>query len=215
MGNQHTEIDDNLRAFIQAQRMFFVATAPLDAGGHVNLSPKGLDTFRILGPTKVAYLDHVGSGTETIAHVKENRRIVLMWCAFEGPPNILRLHGRGDVLTPHDREFHHLRPLFPVTPHEGRAIFVVTVDRIATSCGFGVPLYRFERERSQMLDWAERKGADGVREYQRLKNAMSIDGLPAVTWIDAGARSSPKSRQRATHVGSPKKARKRQKSVRV
>jgi hypothetical protein len=208
MGNQHTEIDDNLRAFIQAQRMFFVATAPLDAGGHVNLSPKGLDTFRILDKAKVAYLDHVGSGSETIAHVKENQRIVLMWCAFEGPPNILRLHGRGEVLTPCDREFHQVRSLFPLTPHEGRAILVVTVDRIATSCGFGVPLYRFERERSQMRDWAKRKGADGVREYQRLKNAMSIDGLPAVTWIDAGERSSPESPRRATPERSPKQARK-------
>jgi hypothetical protein len=214
MGNQRTGIDDNLRAFIQAQRMFFVATAPLDAGGHVNLSPKGLDTFRILGPTTVAYLDHVGSGTETIAHVKENRRIVLMWCAFEGPPNILRLHGRGEVLTPRDREFRQLRPLFPVTPHEGRAILVVTVDLIATSCGFGVPLYRFERERSQMLDWAERKGADGVREYQRLKNEMSIDGLPAVTWLDAGPRRIPEPRQRAASEYSAEKAPKRRKDAR-
>jgi hypothetical protein len=187
MGNQQAEIDDSLRRFIQGQRMFFVATAPLDAFGHVNVSPKGLDTFRILGPTRVAYLDHVGSGSETIAHAKENGRIVLMWCALEGTPMILRLHGRGDVLAPHDAEFQQLRPLFPATPDGGRAIIVVTVERIATSCGFGVPLYRFERERSQMPDWAERKGPDGLREYQGLKNAASIDGLPAVTWIDAGA----------------------------
>lgn len=186
MGNQHTEIDDSLRPFIQGQRMFFVATAPLDACGHVNVSPKGLDTLRILGPTKVAYLDHVGSGSETIAHVKENGRIVLMWCAFEGSPTILRLHGRGEVLTPHDPEFQQLRPLFPATPDGGRAMIVVAVQRIATSCGFGVPLYRFEQERSQMCDWAERKGPDGLAEYQRLKNATSIDGLPAVTWVDAG-----------------------------
>jgi Pyridoxamine 5'-phosphate oxidase len=191
MPNQHTDIDDSLRAFIQAQRMFFVATAPLDSGGHVNLSPKGLDTFRILGPTKVAYLDHVGSGSETIAHLKDNRRIVLMWCALEGPPRILRLHGRGEVLTPYDAEFQQLRPLFPATPAEGRAMIVVTVQRIATSCGFGVPLYRFERERSQLPDWAERKGPDGLCEYQQLKNATSIDGLPAVTWMDAGERSGP------------------------
>jgi hypothetical protein len=188
MADQHTEIDEDLRAFIQAQRMFFVATAPLDAGGHVNLSPKGLDTLRILGPTKVAYLDHVGSGSETIAQLKENGRIVLMWCALEGPPKILRLHGRGEVLTPHDAEFQQLRPLFPAAPAEARAVIMVTVQRVATSCGFGVPLYRFERERSQIPDWAERKGPEGLREYQRSKNATSIDGLPAVTWLDAGER---------------------------
>jgi Pyridoxamine 5'-phosphate oxidase len=151
MGNQRTEIDDNLRAFIQGQRMFFVATAPLDAGGYINLSPKGLDTLRILNPTKVAYLDHVGSGSETIAHVKENGRIVLMWCAFEGPPNILRLHGRGEVLAPHDMQFQQLRPLFPATPGGGRAIIVVTVERIATSCGFGVPAHSPERAHYQDL----------------------------------------------------------------
>jgi predicted pyridoxine 5'-phosphate oxidase superfamily flavin-nucleotide-binding protein len=188
MADLHTEIDDDLRAFIQAQRMFFVATAPLDAGGHVNLSPKGLDTLRILGPTKVAYLDHVGSGSETIAQLKENGRIVLMWCALEGPPKILRLHGRGEVLMPHDAEFQQLRPLFPAAPAEARAVIMVTVQRVATSCGFGVPLYRFQRERSQIPDWAERKGAEGLREYQRLKNATSIDGLPAVTWLAADER---------------------------
>jgi pyridoxamine 5'-phosphate oxidase-like protein len=215
MGNQHAEIDDSLRPFIEAQRIFFVATAPLDAGGHVNLSPKGLDSFRILGPAKVAYLDYVGSGSETIAHVKENGRIVLTWCAFEGPPNILRLHGRAEVVTPHDAEFQQLRPLFPATPEAGRALIVVTVQRITTSCGFGVPLYRFDRERSQMPDWAERKGADGLREYQQLKNATSIDGLPAVTWIDAGERVSPEFRQRGTHEGSSKKAPKKQKHARI
>lgn len=189
MGQQHGELDDSLRTFIQAQRMFFVATAPLDGAGHVNVSPKGLDTFRILTPAKVAYVDHVGSGSETIAHLKENGRIVLMWCAFEGPPKILRLYGRGDVLNPYDAEFQRLRPLFPAAPAGSRAMIVVALQRIATSCGFGVPLYRFERERSQLLDWAHRKGAAGLRGYQRLKNATSIDGLPAVTWVDAGERS--------------------------
>ena len=188
MGTLVNEIDDGVRAFLQAQRLFFVATAPLDADGHVNLSPKGLDTFRILSPTKVAYLDHVGSGTETIAHLSENRRIVLMWCALEGPPKILRLHGRGEVLTPHDPDYQQLRPLFPATPAGGRAMIVVAVQRIATSCGFGVPLYRFERDRSQLPDWADRKGVDGLRDYQRLKNATSIDGLPAVTWTDTDER---------------------------
>ena len=186
MGTLLKDIDDNVRAFIQAQRMFFVATAPLDAGGHVNLSPKGLDSLRILGPRKVAYLDYVGSGSETIAHLKENGRIVLMWCAFEGPPKILRLHGRGEVVTPRDAAYQQLRPLFPATPAGGRAMIVVTVQRVATSCGFGVPLYRFERERSQLPDWCDRKGAGGLLDYQRSKNATSIDGLPAVTWADGG-----------------------------
>jgi hypothetical protein len=186
MGTLLKDIDDGVRAFIQAQRMFFVATAPLDAGGHVNLSPKGLDSLRILGPTKVAYLDYVGSGSETIAHLKENGRIVLMWCAFEGPPKILRLHGRGEVVTPRDAAYQQLRPLFPATPAGGRAMIVVTVQRVATSCGFGVPLYRFERDRSQLPDWCDRKGADGLLDYQRSKNATSIDGLPAVTWADGG-----------------------------
>ena len=172
------EIDDSLRAFIGAQRMFFVATAPLVASGHVNVSPKGLDTLRILGPRHVAYLDYVGSGAETIAHVRENGRIVLMWCAFEGPPKILRLHGRGQVLTPHDSEYQRLRPLFPAHP-DGRTIIAVSVQRLATSCGFGVPLYRFERNRSQLPDWPDRKGGPGLRQYQRGKNATSLDGLPA------------------------------------
>jgi predicted pyridoxine 5'-phosphate oxidase superfamily flavin-nucleotide-binding protein len=185
MGKGHDEIDDDLRTFIEAQRMFFVATAPLDAGGHVNLSPKGLDTLRVLDARRVAYLDHVGSGAETIAHLRENGRIVLMWCALEGPPKIVRLHGRGEVLAPQQAEYQRLRRRFPPEP-AGRALIVVSVQRIATSCGFGVPLYRFERDRSQLSDWAERKGADGLRDYQRSKNGKSIDGLPAVTWMDAG-----------------------------
>jgi len=188
MGKPHDEIDDDLRAFIQTQRMFFVATAPLDADGHVNLSPKGLDTVRILGPRQVAYLDYVGSGGETIAHLRENGRIVLMWCALEAAPKIVRLHGRGEVLAPHDTDYQRLRPLFPETPVGGRTIIVVTVHRIATSCGFGVPLYRFERDRAQLPEWADRKGAEGLREYQRAKNATSIDGLPAVTWLDGAER---------------------------
>ena len=188
MGKPADEIDNDLRAFIQAQRMFFVATAPLDAGGHVNLSPKGLDTLRVLGSRQVAYLDHVGSGAETIAHLRENGRIVLMWCALEGAPRIVRVHGHGEILVPHQAEYERLRAVFPAEP-AGRAIIVVSVQRISTSCGFGVPMYRFERDRSQLPDWAHRKGADGLQEYQRAKNGASIDGLPAVTWIDAEERS--------------------------
>ena len=162
--------------------MFFVATAPLDATGHVNLSPKGLATFRVLGPHNVAYLDHVGSGAETIAHLKENHRIVMMWCAFQGPPRIVRLHGHGDVLEPRSAEYRRLRRLFPESP-SGRAIILVEVDRISDSCGFGVPLYEFQGERSQLAAWAGRKGPKGLRKYQAEKNQASIDGLPAVTWV--------------------------------
>lgn len=159
--------------------------------GHINLSPKGLDTFRVLGANQVAYLDHVGSGAETIAHLKENQRIVMMWCAFEGPPRIVRLHGRGDVLEPQGAEYERLRPLFAQNP-AGRAIIRVAVDRISNSCGFGVPLYAFHGERSQLMAWADRKGPDGLKQYQAEKNEASIDGLPAVTWVQRrGARQKP------------------------
>ena len=178
----YAEIDARLQGFIEAQRMFFVATAPLDAAGRVNLSPKGLDTVRVLGTSTLAYLDHVGSGAETIAHLKENHRIVMMWCAFQEPPRIVRLHGRGDVLEPQCAEYQRLRPLFPEDP-SGRAIILVAVDRISDSCGFGVPLYEFQGERTQLAAWAGRKGAEGLRQYQAEKNSVSIDGLPAMTWV--------------------------------
>lgn len=182
MGKLYEQIDPALRAFIEAQRLFFVATAPLDADRHVNLSPKGLDTFRVLGPGQVAYLDHVGSGAETIAHLQENHRIVLMWCAFQGPPRIVRLHGRGEVVPPGSGEWERLRPLFPAEP-PGRAIIRVAVERVSDSCGYGVPLYEFQGERSQLPAWADRKGPEGIRQYQADKNKSSIDGIPAVTWL--------------------------------
>jgi len=190
MGKLFGEIDAALQAFIEAQRMFFVATAPLDGAGHVNVSPKGLDTLRVLTPRKLAYLDYVGSGAETIAHLKENGRIVLMLCALHGPPKIVRFHGRGEVLQPREAEYERLRPLFPADP-SARAIVVVSIDRIADSCGFGVPLYKFEGQRPQLAAWADRKGTDGLREYQLKENASSIDGLPAVTWVTAGSLDKP------------------------
>ena len=191
MGKPFGEIDADLQAFIEAQRMFFVATAPLDGAGHVNLSPKGLDTLRVLTPRTLAYLDYVGSGAETIAHLKENGRIVLMLCALHGPPKIVRFHGRGEVLEPQDAEYARVRPLFPADP-SARAIIVISIDRIADSCGFGVPLYRFEGERPQLAAWVDRKGEDGLKEYQLKKNARSIDGLPAVTWVQpAGSLEKP------------------------
>jgi hypothetical protein len=137
MGKLFDQIDQRLEEFIRAQQMFFVATAPLDATGHVNVSPKGLDTLRVLDPQTLAYLDQVGSGAETIAHLRENGRIVLMLCAFQGAPRIVRFHGRGSVIEPQDQEFNRLRSVFPAEP-AGRAIIHIAIDRIADSCGFGV-----------------------------------------------------------------------------
>jgi hypothetical protein len=184
MGKLYPEIDDSLRAFIEAQHVFFVATAPLGASGHVNLSPKGLDSFRVLGPRQVGYLDHVGSGAETIAHLRENGRIVLMLCAFEGRPRIVRLHGRGRVLEPQDPGFGALREQFPAGAPPTRALIAIEVERISDSCGYAVPLYAFVAERTQLDDWSDRKGADGLRTYQRKHNAQSIDGLPALRWTE-------------------------------
>lgn len=179
MGKLFEQIDQALEDFIRAQKMFFVATAPLDGAGHVNVSPKGLDTLRVLDPQTMAYLDYVGSGAETVAHLRENGRIVLMLCAFQGAPRIVRFHGRGSVFEPHDPEFNQLRGLFPADP-AGRTIVRISIDRIADSCGYGVPLYAFEGSRSQLSDWAARKGPQGLHEYQVQKNRISIDGLPAL-----------------------------------
>jgi Pyridoxamine 5'-phosphate oxidase len=179
LGKQYSEIDAQLAQFLDEQRMFFVGTAPVDAAGHVNVSPKGLDSFRILGPKRVAYLDLIGSGVETIAHVKENGRIVLMFCAFQGPPKIVRLHGHARVVEPAGEEFADLATRFPVY-ESTRAIIVVELTRISTSCGFGVPLLKFENERTQLQAWAQRKGPEGLKIYREEKNRRSVDGLPGV-----------------------------------
>ena len=179
MGKVHDAIDAPLAEFIARQRMFFVATAPLAAGGHVNVSPKGLDAFAILDPRTVAYLDLTGSGVETIAHVRENERITLCFCAFDGPPKIVRLYGRGTVIEPGDAAFAALRQRFG--PFEAvRSVVRVALTRIADSCGYGVPLYHYEGERTQLAEWADRKGAQGVAEYRRANNRASIDGLPGL-----------------------------------
>jgi len=179
LGKIHSHIDESLAKTLQAQHVFFVATAPLDSAGNLNLSPKGLDSFRILGPRTVAYLDVVGSGIETIAHVKENGRIVLMFCMFEGPPNIVRLHGRGRVVEPPSAEFAELAPQFPAYPAT-RAIIVVELTRISHSCGFGVPRMKYEGDREQHFAWARKKGPDGLKAYKQEKNRSSIDGLPGL-----------------------------------
>lgn len=176
MADRFDRLDDSLTAFIRSQHVYFVATAPLAADGHVNLSPKGLDTLRVLSPSRVAYLDLTGSGNETAAHLLENGRIVLMFCAFEGAPRILRLHGRGRVVTLASEEGRALAPLFPAIPG-ARQLVVVDLTRVSTSCGYGVPRLAFEAERDTLVRWAENKG-DALPEYRRRKNARSIDGLP-------------------------------------
>jgi hypothetical protein len=178
MGKVFEAIDEKLSAWLGAQHVFFVATAPRD-GGHVNLSPKGLDSFAVVGPRQVAYLDVVGSGAETIAHLRENGRITLMFCAFEGPPRIVRLHGRGEALEPGDPDFDSLAARFPRYPSV-RSVIHVELTRIADSCGYGVPLLRYEGERSQIAAWADKKGPEGLRIYQLEKNRESLDGLPAL-----------------------------------
>lgn len=179
MGKVYEAIDERLAELIARQHVFFVASAPLSEEGLVNVSPKGLDSFTILDPHSVAYLDLVGSGAETIAHLRENGRITILFCCFEGAPRLLRLYGRGEVLEPGDEGFEALLARFPGYPGV-RAIIRVSVTRVADSCGFGVPLYRYERDRTQLTDWAERKGDAGLRAYQRDNNRVSLDGLPAL-----------------------------------
>lgn len=168
MGKIYTQIEPALSAWISAQPLFFVATAPR-AGGHVNLSPKGpIDSLRVVDPHTVEYEDHVGSGVETIAHLRDDGRICIMLCAFSGSPRIVRLHGRGVFLPALD------------TASGTRGVVRVAVDRVSDSCGYGVPLMELIGQRPQRQQWLERKGEDGVRAYVKEKNAVSIDGLPAV-----------------------------------
>jgi len=177
MGKTVDGISDELAGFLRAQPMFFVATAPLALDGHVNVSPKGLDSFAVLDEHSVAYLDLTGSGIETTAHLRENGRITIMFCAFEGRPKIVRLQGRGEVVISDDDRFDDLRRRFPA--HDGvRSVIRVDVDRVSTSCGFAVPLMQYQGERSELSDWSARKGAEGLEEYRRTRNARSVDGLP-------------------------------------
>jgi hypothetical protein len=177
MAKTFAEITPELAQFIQAQQMFFVASAPLAAQGHVNLSPKGLDSLRILSPRSVAYLDLTGSGNETSAHLQENGRLTLMFCAFQEPPMILRLYGQGHTCLPTMPEWEALAPHFPNYPGR-RQIIVLEVERVQTSCGMAVPLYDAVGQRQGLLKWADKKGDAGMAAYQQDKNQVSIDGLP-------------------------------------
>jgi predicted pyridoxine 5'-phosphate oxidase superfamily flavin-nucleotide-binding protein len=179
MGSLYDVIDARMGKFIRTQPVFFVATAPLDASGHVNCSPKGNDgAFAVLGERRVAYLDFTGSGIETIAHLKENGRIVVMFCAFGGPPRIVRLHGRGEVVPLGDPRFDELLVHFE-SRSGARAVIVVDVERISDSCGYGVPVMDFQRHRDNLDHWVETKGGEpGLIAYRAEKNALSVDGLP-------------------------------------
>lgn len=179
MGKVVDGITPELRRWIERQHVFFVATAPAGDGGHVNLSPKGHDTFRVLDERTVAYLDLTGSGVETIAHVRENGRITLLFCAFEGPPRIVRIHGRGTVTTAGEDGFDALAAGFPDLPGR-RAVVTVACERVSTSCGYAVPLYEYVGERDTLVRWAERRGEDGIERYWGEKNAASVDGLPGI-----------------------------------
>lgn len=180
MAKTFDAFNDKLRKFIDQQKMFFVATAPLTPDGQINVSPKGIaGTFAVLDDRSIAYLDFTGSGVETIAHVRENGRICVMFCAFEGPPRIVRVHGVGDVIEPSHEEFASLSEHFDDYPGV-RSIIRVRANRISDSCGYGVPLYDFKGERDQLQRWAERKGSDGLAKYQIENNALSLDGLPSL-----------------------------------
>ncbi|WP_154795995.1 pyridoxamine 5'-phosphate oxidase family protein [Occultella kanbiaonis] len=176
MATRYDTIEPQLLRFIERQQMFFVATAAAD--GRVNVSPKGLDAFRVLGPSRVVWLNGSGSGNETAAHTALDPRITIMFCAFEGKPWILRLYGTARMVQPGDDDWDELIDLFP--PMLGaRQVYDVTVTECQTSCGFGVPLYDFVGQRDLMHSWADRRGPEGLARYQREKNATSIDGFDA------------------------------------
>lgn len=177
MAKRYDEISQELMQFIWQQQMFFVATAPAD--GHVNLSPKGLDSLRVLDPNTVIWLNITGSGNETAAHVLENGRMTLMFCAFEGKPVILRLYGEARVVHPRDAEWTSLLAYFDTLADAGaRQIFVLKISMVQTSCGMGVPLFDYRGQRTQLLDWAEKKGPEGIADYWDKKNRVSLDGRP-------------------------------------
>lgn len=183
MGKVHPLISPERRSWIAQQRVFFVATAPLSASGHVNCSPKGGDTFRVLGDREAAYADLTGSGAETTAHLQENGRIVVMFCAFEGPPKIVRLHGLGEVVYPSDSRFGALASHFPSLPGL-RAVIRIEVSRVSDSCGFSVPFFDYVENRDALDSWAEKKGPEGLSAYRQERNWFSIDGIPGYRTAD-------------------------------
>ncbi len=183
MGKDYQEIDDRMAAWIDRQALFFVATAPLSEDGLINCSPKGLDGLRVLGPRQLVYADMGGSGIETVAHLRENGRIVIMLCAFEGPPKIFRFYGRGRVVENGDEEFASLAEHFPHLPVI-RNFVIIDVERIRDSCGYGVPTYEYKDERDSLHNWYEAKSEAEIDDYRREKNRESLDGLPGLARLD-------------------------------
>ncbi len=177
MGKEYGEISAEHREFIENQKLFFVCTSPMDENGHINLSPKGFDCFRVLSSNKVGYLDVIGSGNETSAHLLENGRITFMFCAFDGPPKILRLYGKGKTVLPGYEEWNELAKQFTILPAT-RQIIVADIFKMKSSCGFGVPLYDYTGQRDHTFEWAKKKGEDGLKDYKKEKNMISMDGLP-------------------------------------
>ena len=184
MGNKDPVIDAKLKAWVEKQPMFFVATAPLDANGHVNCSPKGRDTLRVTGPREIVYLDMGGSGIETVAHLRENQRIVIMLCAFKGPPRIVRFHGRGEPVLPGEARFDELRAQFPEPPSYPRSFIRVAVTRVADSCGYGVPLMDYRAERRSIENYVRDKTEADLAAFRDEYNEVSIDGLPGLADTD-------------------------------
>jgi len=178
MGRILDHIDETTRDWIERQHLFFVATAPAE-GGHVNMSPKGLDSFRVLATTRVAYLDLTGSGAETIAHVRDNGRITFMFCAFDGPPNIVRLYGKGTVHVPGSGGFEELRDQFEQR-RAVRSIISADIDRVQYSCGYGVPRMDYVEDRSRLDSWADARTDEDIARYWEDTNSVSIDGPPAL-----------------------------------
>lgn len=178
MSKQHPLIEPELAEWIGQQRVFFVASAPLSIEGHVNVSPKGGEAFRMLGPLEVVYQDYTGSGAETAAHLQENGRIVIMFCAFTGAPKIVRLHGHGAVIAPDHARFTEFAALFPPNPGT-RAFIHIVVERVSDSCGFSVPFFEYQAPRDTLDRWAEKQGPEKMEAYRATKNQRSIDGLPA------------------------------------
>jgi predicted pyridoxine 5'-phosphate oxidase superfamily flavin-nucleotide-binding protein len=179
MSKVHERIEGRLREFVERQHVFFVATAPMAADGHINVSPRGVPgTFAVLDEHTFAWLDGTGSGSETIAHLRENGRVTVMFCAFDGPPDIVRFHGTGRVVTLYDEEYADLAARFDALPG-ARAVVLVDVERISDTCGYGVPLMDYVGERDLLGPAFARRGEDGSAEYRRNRNQVSLDGLPA------------------------------------
>jgi hypothetical protein len=175
MAKFYSQLTEELQTFIDEQQIFFTTTAPIE--GRINLSPKGIDTFRYLNPITVGYLDLTGSGNETSAHLQENGRMTIMFCSFTEKPLILRIYGTGEAIKQQDEKWQELSPLFPSVPGK-RQIIVLQIESVQTSCGYGVPVYEFQEQRQTLIDWAKRKGKEGIKKYWQENNQKSIDGLP-------------------------------------